>query len=867
MKDSQKILTTVQFVLGQLDEAFDLQRFIELVEQEKWDEEAAIFIAFRQTILTMLVSSPDDDDLRERFSTYRTIVMELDDPVLLSAGLVPVLMDMAVHEFLSVETETRKLIVLDNAQEYLFTNSILTKSLASLASMSAGSPANVLLIATDPKRVNPSLYFHFDFLLLGHFNVHSVRWKKSLLSHLQIPSFMRDNGDTKLMQVRPNQCAIYSPNSIRMVSYSQQSGEEKEEAALWDETPILIELDDLVSVGLSPVQKLKVEMARSAIVPVVFQRTKSGQGQATLEWLATEHTAKSGEHEERQEQSEPEFVNPLLSPAATNVGPVENVKKENGTRWINGAPSDPTTSKTSVSAFLSNEIILVGAPPTALPTQNQLAATVQNVKDKDPQPFSALESPILPREEMEERGLHETRIYHPTDYDPKYRELVSAILCVTNGRINVKARYPKVLRVPIFKEDIGNSDGNRQHDEHDETRKPITIPYCETRVAESRELAWDDGVVQFGRDSEGVWVILNSPRQPLRLSYERGGVTFEEQRIKAEGKLVKEQEPPSTPPSMTRATETTEESRKEKKGLDSTNKGKELRPETMRGSAITEEEAMKAVPTSTEFNLLHTSVVKSLNSGENELSGIPIVPTVTEPENEDITPAAIFTRSIGEQKMPEVPLSVPNAPSISTSINFEPLRFAIRQVGGSEGQAVISLLSPPLNWKQESKFTRKWKKYIVAAVEAGVVVWGEINSEPYLRIRADKVESAEISASSHSAPPRAAQPVPQPVPVPVPVPAPRPHPVPKTAEKVISYLPLHAAIWRTCDVGERALVSRIGSGMADGWKTGSGFGGTLEEYIEAAIDARKVVRGGKGSKAWLKIYTGVPENGVHPTGA
>ncbi|KAG8831952.1 hypothetical protein FRC18_005727 [Serendipita sp. 400] len=110
MKDSQKILTTVQFVLGQLDEVFDLQRFIELVEQEKWDEEAATFIAFRQTILTMLVSSPDDDDLRERFSTYRTIVMELDDPVLLSAGLVPVLMDMAVHEFLSVETATRKLI-------------------------------------------------------------------------------------------------------------------------------------------------------------------------------------------------------------------------------------------------------------------------------------------------------------------------------------------------------------------------------------------------------------------------------------------------------------------------------------------------------------------------------------------------------------------------------------------------------------------------------------------------------------------------------------------------------------------------------------------------------------------------------------
>ncbi|KAG8773145.1 hypothetical protein FRC20_002282 [Serendipita sp. 405] len=249
-------------------------------------------------------------------------------------------------------------------------------------------------------------------------------------------------------------------------------------------------------------------------------------------------------------------------------------------------------------------------------------------------------------------------------------------------------------------------------------------------------------------------------------------------------------------------------------------------------------------------------------------SGVPVVPTTVKPEDEVTTPVTVLARSTGGQEKLEASVPVPAAPSTSTSINFEPLRGAIRTVCDGEGRALISQLVPPSNWKQESKFARKWKKYIVAAVEAGVVVGGEINSEPYLKIRADEAESVEISfASSHSAPPRAAQPVPVPISVPVPVPAPRSNPVPKAAEKVISYLPLHAAIWRTCDVGERALVSRIGSGMADGWKTGSGFGGTLEEYIEAAIDARKVVRGGKGSKAWLKIYTGVPENGVHLTGA
>ncbi|KAG8831950.1 hypothetical protein FRC18_005725 [Serendipita sp. 400] len=279
---------------------------------------------------------------------------------------------------------------------------------------------------------------------------------------------------------------------------------------------------------------------------------------------------------------------------------------------------------------------------------------------------------------------------------------------------------------------------------------------------------------------------------------------------------------------MTRAKETTKESREEKNGLESTNKGKELRPETMGGSAITEEEAMKAVATSTESNLFHTGVVDSLNSGNNEPSGVPIVPTVTEPENEDTTPAAIFTRSIGEQKMPEALLSVPNAPSTSTSINFEPLCFAIRQVGGSEGQAVISLLSPPSNWKQESKFTRKWKNYIVAAVEAGVVSQGEIDSKPSLKIRVDPSTTSEVVKQV---------------------------PAPIAPTNAINYFPLHYAIWRMCDLGGRALASRIESGMADGWKTGSGFDGTLNEYIDSAVDAGSVARDGYGSEVRLKVIS------------
>ncbi|KAG8820211.1 hypothetical protein FRC17_010218 [Serendipita sp. 399] len=150
------------------------------------------------------------------------------------------------------------------------------------------------------------------------------------------------------------------------------------------------------------------------------------------------------------------------------------------------------------------------------------------------------------------------------------------------------------------------------------------------------------------------------------------------------------------------------------------------------------------------------------------------------------------------------------ASSSSTIINFEPLRVAIRKASDEEGRALVIRLEPPPNWRQKSGYTKKekWGKYLEEAIIARVVVRAGTNSGAWLKI-------CEVN-----------------------------------------YLPLHAAIWRRCDGSGKARMSRVlENGMQTDWRTRSGFEGALEDYIEFAIHAKAVVRG--GPEPWLKIYTGL----------
>jgi hypothetical protein len=80
-----------------------------LVDEEKWDDEGATFMALRQTLLTALLTPPPDAN-RSPFWMERVSLLDLTDPVLASTGLDTVLMDMTLREFMVPVEGTKKLI-------------------------------------------------------------------------------------------------------------------------------------------------------------------------------------------------------------------------------------------------------------------------------------------------------------------------------------------------------------------------------------------------------------------------------------------------------------------------------------------------------------------------------------------------------------------------------------------------------------------------------------------------------------------------------------------------------------------------------------------------------------------------------------
>ena len=142
---SSRISTTIQYVISQLstEGPFDLQgmhklslyssvklhmtkfsAFIQLVEQEKWDDEGATFIALRQTLLTELLSPYEDDlihpNVQGPLHSLNNVVLDLADPILCSTRLDGVLMDIALHAFLNPSTDqTERTMIGENSLAYI----------------------------------------------------------------------------------------------------------------------------------------------------------------------------------------------------------------------------------------------------------------------------------------------------------------------------------------------------------------------------------------------------------------------------------------------------------------------------------------------------------------------------------------------------------------------------------------------------------------------------------------------------------------------------------------------------------------------------------------------------------------------------
>jgi hypothetical protein len=66
------------------------------VDQEKWSDEGANFMALRQTLLTKLLSPAGEDELEE--TSRRITLVDLTDPILQSTGIDNAIMTIAIRD-------------------------------------------------------------------------------------------------------------------------------------------------------------------------------------------------------------------------------------------------------------------------------------------------------------------------------------------------------------------------------------------------------------------------------------------------------------------------------------------------------------------------------------------------------------------------------------------------------------------------------------------------------------------------------------------------------------------------------------------------------------------------------------------------
>ncbi|CAG7849986.1 SubName: Full=Uncharacterized protein {ECO:0000313/EMBL:CCA67294.1} [Serendipita indica DSM 11827] len=222
----ERILTSVQFIVSRLAEPFSIREFNQFVDEEQWDSHGSAFMAIRQTLLTTLIASHDGDkddvDVVSRIRHGGAIVIDLSDPVLRSTGLDSVLFDMVLCLYCSVQRDTRKLLVLDQAHEYMSTNPALLNTLVTLFSMHTDSPIKTLLSSSDLTLISPRLLSHIDYLICHDFR--SPTWLNYLQQHiacsptLPVASASANQEGSAIHNLETRQAIIISPRSISEVA-------------------------------------------------------------------------------------------------------------------------------------------------------------------------------------------------------------------------------------------------------------------------------------------------------------------------------------------------------------------------------------------------------------------------------------------------------------------------------------------------------------------------------------------------------------------------------------------------------------------------------------------------------------------------
>ncbi|KAG8822189.1 hypothetical protein FRC19_006422 [Serendipita sp. 401] len=199
-------------------------------DDEDEDDYSDPFVTLRQTILAKLLSSEDGIQLDSIFDLQREIIVDLSDPVLSETRLDEVLMDIVLWSFLKHHEGKKGLIVIDNSQDFLNAESVLTQSLESLARQGPNRIMKVILSTTDLSKSPPSIISTLDYYFCGY--SWGPLWRHTLSNSLDIPL------DLKTLQ--EGEVALVCPSNSVL---SMEEGKKPEGAS----TYILLHIDEFQS--------------------------------------------------------------------------------------------------------------------------------------------------------------------------------------------------------------------------------------------------------------------------------------------------------------------------------------------------------------------------------------------------------------------------------------------------------------------------------------------------------------------------------------------------------------------------------------------------------------------------------------------
>jgi hypothetical protein len=209
-------------------------------------------MALRQTLLSGLLSTQANGS----FCSEREIIVDLGDPILSSTGMENVMMDMVLQQVLRDTSGRKRLVgavlsllayliqlnippVAYNAHEYLSANSLLCRSLESLAALGSNSPTSLVIATPSPSNIPPSIIKGLDYMICGlaRFAV----WESALQDQLSIrlPKSQWDSGRLIIWSPESRSThGIYDPGS--------------QDSLKWNDNLLMIDIQELLETMPEP---------------------------------------------------------------------------------------------------------------------------------------------------------------------------------------------------------------------------------------------------------------------------------------------------------------------------------------------------------------------------------------------------------------------------------------------------------------------------------------------------------------------------------------------------------------------------------------------------------------------------------------